>query len=64
MPSNSGGNLKNAIYAVEIPLADQHPSLPFELLPANDDDPLNDPFDISRWEDDGGFIGKEDGYGE
>jgi hypothetical protein len=64
MRSNSGSNWNRAVNAAEVPRDDWRLTLPFELRLANDDGPLDDPFETCRWEDDGGALRKEDVHGE
>jgi hypothetical protein len=52
------------VNATDFARDDRQLSLPFVNAPANDDEPIDDPFAICRWEDDGGAIGMEDVYGE
>lgn len=64
MLSNSGSNWNSAINAAEIAHDDRQLNLPFESAPANDTEPTDDEFAISRWEDDGGAIGRREAYGD
>jgi hypothetical protein len=64
MRSNSGSNLKSAVNAIEGPRDGWQLTLPFEVRLANDDGPLDDPFETCRWEDDGGALRKEGTHGE
>jgi hypothetical protein len=56
--------LTEAEYATEISLDDRQMLLPFEFPPAIPQETTEDERELCRWENDGGALRKEDGYGD